>query len=257
LPAESTPPSRFATVVASVAGNLYLVLGTLILSLFAIALSLLPPRTSWSFGIARIWSWGLLKAGGVRLAVRSTVPLDPDARYVFLANHQSHFDIPALLLATPGAVRLIAKRTLFLIPIFGWAMTASGFIPVDRENRGSARDTFAAAVARLKGGTSILLFPEGTRAREDRLLPFQRGGFLLALRSGLPIVPVGVRGSRAVRPVGSLGVSPGTIEVSFGTPLDPATFGLRRKGELVAEVRRQVSELAGYPPEPVEPELVG
>jgi 1-acyl-sn-glycerol-3-phosphate acyltransferase len=245
LSAEIEPPSRLAAALTTVTGNLYLVVGTLILSTVAVLLAPLPPRSSWSFAVARIWSWGLLRASGVRLALRYDAHLEPGRSYVYLANHQSHFDIPALLVATPGQVRMVAKRTLFQIPVFGWAMRASGFISVDRRDKSTARQTFAAASSHLRTGTSILLFPEGTRSKGDVLLPFQRGGFLLALRSGLPIVPVGVRGSRAVRSPDELTIRPGTIEVCFGAPIDPAAFGLRRKGELTDEVRRRVAELAG------------
>ncbi|HYH44959.1 MAG TPA: lysophospholipid acyltransferase family protein [Thermoanaerobaculia bacterium] len=246
---EHVPPSRLAAAVTTVTGNLYLVLGTVIMSLMALLVALVPPRTAWSFAVARLWSGGLLRASGVRLAVRYDAALEPGRSYVYLANHQSHFDIPALLVATPGQVRMVAKRTLFQIPLFGWAMRAGGFISVDRRDKSTARQTFSAASSRLRTGTSILLFPEGTRSRGDVLLPFQRGGFLLALRSGLPIVPVGVRGSQAVRAAGELTIRPGTIEVCFGAPIHPSDFGLRRKGELTAEVRRRVAELAGLPDE--------
>lgn len=245
MAAENRSPSRLATALTTVTGNAYLVIGTLILSVVALLLAPLPPRTTWSFAVARIWSWGLLRASGVRLRPRYDAHLEPGRSYVYLANHQSHFDIPTLLVATPGQVRMVAKRTLFQIPVFGWALRAGGFIPVDRKDRSTARQTFAAASSHLRTGTSILLFPEGTRGKDDVLLPFQRGGFLLALRSGLPIVPVGVRGSRAVRRAGQLVIRPGTIEVCFGAPIDPAAFGLRRKGELTDEVRRRVAELAG------------
>ena len=97
----------------------------------------------------------------------------------------------------------------------------------------------------LREGTSMLLFPEGTRSLDDTLLPFQRGGFLLALKSGLPIVPVGVRGSRAIQRRGSFAIHPGTVAVTYGAPIDPSTYGLRRKQELIAEVRRRIAGPAG------------
>jgi 1-acyl-sn-glycerol-3-phosphate acyltransferase len=91
----------------------------------------------------------------------------------------------------------------------------------------------------------MLLFPEGTRSLDDTLLPFQRGGFLLALKSGLPIVPVGIRGSRAIQRRGSFAIRPGTITVTYGAPIDTAAYGLRRKRELVQEVRRLIAGPAG------------
>lgn len=241
--------ARLASAVVTVTGNLYLVVGTLVLSIFAVLFCWGPQRDAAGFAIARLWSRGILTSSGVRLEPRYDPRLDMAASYVFLANHQSLFDIPAILLATPGQVRLVAKRSLFRIPIFGWAMKAGGFIPVDRADRSTARETFAQATAKLRHGTSVALFPEGTRAKGDALLPFQRGGFLIALRSGLAIVPVGIRGTRALRSTRSLAIHPGRATVSFGAPIDPAEYGIRRKGELAAEVRRRIAELAGLAPE--------
>ncbi|HEX3557528.1 MAG TPA: lysophospholipid acyltransferase family protein [Thermoanaerobaculia bacterium] len=244
---QATPPASPAwlTAVATLTGNLYLVIGTLILSLAGIAVSWIPPRGSWMFGIMRIWSNGLLAASMVRVEARHDPGIEPGRGYVFLSNHQSLYDIPVLLATSPGQVRMVAKRGLFQIPIFGWGLWAGGFIPVDRADRSTARQTFSSAAERLRGGTSILMFPEGTRSPADTLLPFQRGGLLLALKSGLPIVPVGIRGTRAIRLRGGLRIHPGTAVVTYGAPIQTAEYGLRRKRELMDEVRRQVAALAG------------
>jgi 1-acyl-sn-glycerol-3-phosphate acyltransferase len=242
-------PSLGRTVLGTLAGNLFLVLGTLILSVFAIPLGWIPPRGNWMFGLARIWSRCLLTASAVRLTASYDPALEPGKSYVFLCNHQSFFDIPVLLTTCPGQMRMMAKRSLFHIPLFGWGLYSGGFIPIDRGDRSTARQSFASALARIRAGTSILLFPEGTRAMADVLLPFQRGGFLLALKTGLPIVPVGIRGSRSVQPKGSLAIRPGPIEVQYGAPIVAADYGIRRKGELIGEVRRQISGLAGLEPD--------
>ena len=248
--ARGLAPNAFTTALATVTGNLFLVAGTFVLSSLAVLVSWIPPRGSWMFGVSRIWSRGLLKASGIRVDASLDPALDPAKSYVFLANHQSLFDIPLLIATSPGQVRFVAKRSLFRIPLFGWALAAGGFIPVDRDDRSSARRTFASAASRLSEGTSILLFPEGTRSREEgNLLPFERGGFLLALKSGLPIVPVGIRGTRVIQPRGSVVIRPGVATVRYGAPLAVGDYGVRRKGELMAEVRRQVTELAGLPAE--------
>lgn len=205
----------------------------------------LPPRGAWVFAIARLWSSALLKASAIRVEASYAPGLDPSGNYLFLPNHQSLFDIPLLFATVPGPVRFLAKRSLFRIPIFGWAMKAGGFIPVDRKDRGSARESFQAAVAQLSSGTSVVIFPEGTRSLGDELLPFERGGFLLAIKSGLPLVPVGIRGGLAVQPRGSFAIRPGTLAISYGEPIRAADFGLRRKSELMSEVERRVAELAG------------
>ena len=178
----------------------------------------------------------------VRVEVRSIPSSSRAKSYVFLANHQSLFDIPVLLATSPGQVRMMAKRSLFLIPLFGWALKAGGFIPVDRADRSTARQSFSSAFARLREGTSILLFPEGTRSLDDTLLPFQRGGFLLAMKSGLPIVPVGIQGTRAIQRQGSLAIRPGTVVVTYGAPIDPAAYGVRRKRELTARCGGRIAE---------------
>jgi 1-acyl-sn-glycerol-3-phosphate acyltransferase len=244
-PRRASLSSTSATVLATLVGNVYLLLGSIFFSLLTLLVSWVPPRTVLPFAVARLWARGILLTSGVRIDARFDPAFDPQARYVFLSNHQSLMDIPVVLVSCPGQVRLVAKRSLFQIPIFGWAMSAAGFVSVDRKDRSSARETFAAASDKLKRGISVLLFPEGTRGQGQVLLPFQRGGFLLALRSGLPIVPVGIRRSREVRGTDNLLIHPGTVEVRYGAPLDPTAYGLRRKRELTAEVRQRIAELAG------------
>jgi 1-acyl-sn-glycerol-3-phosphate acyltransferase len=248
LPESASAPASqppWLTALATVTGNLYLVVGTVILSIVAILVAWVPPRGSWPFGVMRIWANGLLAAARVRVEVDAAPELEPGRSYVFLANHQSLFDIPVVIASCPGQLRMVAKQSLFKIPLFGWALRASGFISVDRDDRSTATRTFASAFARLRTGTSVLLFPEGTRSLDDALLPFQRGGFLLALKSGLPIVPVGIRGSRAIQHPKSFAIHPGTVVVTYGAPIDAAGFGLRRKRELSREVRRRIAGPAG------------
>jgi 1-acyl-sn-glycerol-3-phosphate acyltransferase len=240
-----SPEPVLGKALATVAGNLFLVAGSLVFGIVTIVAGWLPPRGRWSLVAIRLWAAGLLASSGVRLVVERAAGLDPRASYVYLANHQSLFDIPALLRAVPGRFRMVAKQSLFRIPVFGWALSAAGFVSVDRGDRSAARQSFAAAERRLRSGGSILLFPEGTRATDDVLLPFKRGGFLLALRTGLPIVPVGIRGTRAVQPRGRRSIRPGVVEVRFGAPIAVAEFGIRRKRELIAEVRTRLAELAG------------
>jgi 1-acyl-sn-glycerol-3-phosphate acyltransferase len=243
-PSPASQPARL-TALATVTGNLYLVVGSAILAVVTILVAWVPPRGSWSFGVMRIWANGVLAAARVRVEVHAAPELEPGRSYVFLANHQSLFDIPVVIATAPGQLRMIAKRSLFQIPIFGWALRAGGFISVDRADRSTATRTFASAFAHLRQGTSMLLFPEGTRSLDDTLLPFQRGGFLLALKSGLPIVPVGIRGSRAIQGRKSFAIHPGTVVITYGAPIDPADFGLRRKRELTTEVRRRIAGPAG------------
>lgn len=245
MESTSRRPPPWLTALATLTGNLFLLIGSAILAVATIAVGWIPPRGRWAFGVMRLWSAGLLASAMVRVETHYAPELEPGKSYVFLCNHRSLFDIPVLIATSPGQLRMVAKRSLFLIPLFGWGLQAGRFIPVDRADRSTAGRTFTQASERLREGTSILMFPEGTRGLTDVLLPFQRGGFLLALKSGLPIVPVGVRGTRALQPKGSWTIRPGTAVVSYGAPIDPAAYGLRRKAELTHEVRARIAELAG------------
>ncbi len=186
----------------------------------------------------------MLVFSGIRLDTGFEVDLGSDPPFVFMANHQSLYDIPALIATLPVQTRFLAKRSLFRIPIFGWAIKAGGFISIDRRDRSRAGESFSAAVERIRGGVSALVFPEGTRSLDARLGPFLRGGFLLALKSGLPIVPVGIHGSFSVQPKGSRLVRPGRIRVRYGEPIRVVDYGLRRRGELEDAVRDEITRLA-------------
>lgn len=236
--------ARLVGLLTTVIGNLYLVVGTLVFSVLAVLFGWLPPRGPWVSLMARLWSRGLLWSAGVRLEMRFATPLPADRPVVFMANHESLYDIPALIVGLPGQTRFLAKRGLFQVPFFGWALKVGGFISIDRGDRSRAGDSFAEAIRQLKVGSSAVVFPEGTRSVDGKLLPFQRGGFLLALKSGLPIVPVGIHGSRQVRGKESLRIRPGRIIVSCGRPLDTAQYGVRDKARLMEDVRRRVLALA-------------
>ncbi len=235
------------TALATLTGNLYLVIGTLFWAIVAIVFGLVRPHGRGTSFVARTWSRGLLFCAWLRVESRFETPLDPNARYVYMANHQSLFDIPVLLATLPGQTRFLAKKSLFQIPVFGWAMSLAGFIPVDRRDRSTARDMFAEATSRLRTGMSLLVFPEETRSLDGKLHPFHRGGFLLALKSGLPIVPVGVRGTFEVQSPSSFAIHPRRIEVHYGSPMPTDGVEVSGKRTLVTLVRTRVAELSGLP----------
>lgn len=247
LPTDPPPRFGFGAWLTTVTGNAWLLFGSILLGSLSVPASWVPPRGSWGFILMRYWALGLLKASGVGVTAELAPGIEAKGNYVLLANHQSMFDIPALLSTVPGPVRMMAKRSLFRLPFFGWGLAAAGFVPVDRDDGSKARQAFASASAHLSAGTSILLFPEGTRSRTGALLEMQRGGFLLAIRHGLRIVPVGLRGTRQVQPRGRWDIRPGPVEVRFGEPIDPAAYGVRRMNALIEEVERQIATLAGLP----------
>lgn len=232
--------------LTTLTGNAFLVLGTLVLGLLALPVSLLPRGTHWVFAMSKAWAWGLLAASGVRMKVRFASELDPERSYIFIANHQSMFDIPVVISTVPVQMRFAAKRSLFKIPVFGWAIRAGGLIPVDPgSDRRQAMATLAALQERLTDGISVLLFPEGSRSLDGLVHPFERGAFLLALKTGLPVVPVGIRGTLGVQMRGRKTIHGGPVEIRYGEPIDPASYGVRGRMELIGEVRRRVAELAG------------
>lgn len=242
--ATDSEAGAVATTLASLGGNLFLVFGTLVCGTMAILLSPLPPRGNWVYVLARLWSRGLLQSSGVRLRVSWAGPVEAGRRYIYMANHQSLYDIPALIASLPGQARFLAKRSLFRIPVFGWAIRAGGFISIDRHDRSSAQQSFAAAARRLAEGSSAVIFPEGTRSLDGRMQPFERGGFLLALKSGMAIVPVGISGSLRVQRRGSRKVTPGTITVAYGRPIPVDGYSVRSRDELASRVRHSIEALA-------------
>jgi 1-acyl-sn-glycerol-3-phosphate acyltransferase len=172
--------------------------------------------------------------------------LDPRQACVYACNHQSQFDIPALVVTMPADFRMVAKRSLLYIPVFGWALWLAGFVFIDRSNREQAIRSLKRASDRLRRGTSIVVFAEGTRSRTGELLPFKRGGFVMAIEAGVPVVPVTVRGGRDILPKGSLRVRPGRIEVHFGAPVDTRAYDYESRDALIARVREAIADvLAG------------
>jgi 1-acyl-sn-glycerol-3-phosphate acyltransferase len=206
--------------------------------------------------LARVWSRLVLGAAGVRLRVRMHGPLDPKKPYVFMSNHLSSVDIWAVFLAVPVPMRFIAKKSLGQIPIFGWAMKAGRFIFIDRQNAASARRSIEEAANRIRRGCSVVIFPEGTRSRDGRLLPFKKGGFHLAMSSGAEIVPVAIRGSRAIMPSGSLLIRAGTVDLDLGEPISTAGVRAEDRDALIAKVYGRVAELLGAEAAPAAPASV-
>ena len=221
---------------------------TVLFASVAVVAKPLSPQGKVGLYVARWWARLIVVVAGVRLRVEGTEHVDPSQRYVIMVNHESALDIPALMAALPARLRarFLAKKSLFGLPFLGWAMRALGFIPVDRADRSTAPDMFRKASGRARGGSSLLVFPEETRTDDGRLLPFQRGGFLLALRSRYPILPVGLEGSRMALPSGSRLIRPLTrVVVRIGEPIPTEGRSTRERQALMDETRRAIDRLRG------------
>lgn len=180
---------------------------------------------------------------GVRIEVEYRVPLDPKQPYVFMANHASSLDIWAAFVAIPRPIRMIAKKQLGRIPLFGWVMWAGRFIFIDRQNKLAARRSIDAAGERIRKGDSVLIFPEGTRTRTGALGEFKKGGFHLATKAGVPIVPVAMCGTRELMPAGSLLLRAGTIKVILGAPVSTQDLSDEERTTLSERVRSTVEAM--------------
>ncbi len=198
--------------------------------------------------LARLWSRIVLGVPGVKLEVVQHAPLDRKRPYIVMANHASMIDIWAVFLAVPVSLRFIAKKQLGAIPLFGWAMRAGRFIFIDRQNAASARRSIAEASRRIGAGQSVVIFPEGTRTRDGRLMAFKKGGFHLALESGAEIVPVAIHGSRELMPRGAALIRPGTVRVEIGAPVSTAGLTGADREALANRVRDTIAEMLGEPP---------
>jgi 1-acyl-sn-glycerol-3-phosphate acyltransferase len=170
--------------------------------------------------LAKSYSRVLYAAFGVRVVSRGFEQIDPQRPYVFMANHASIADPLAMAIAIPQPFHILFKKELARVPVFGWALLSLGQIMVDRENTEQARASIAEAVSGLSGNNSILIFPEGWVSKDGQLLPLKKGGFHIAVQTGLPIVPVRIDGARNVcPPVGSGRFHKGVISVQAFPPI--------------------------------------
>ena len=213
---------------------------TLPLSLLTVLCGLGDPQGKLVYRISKLWTWLILKIGGITLNVEGVKVLDPRRQYLFVVNHQSNIDIPVLVQALADfQLRWIAKKELLWVPFFGWAMWAAKHIAVDRDDSLSALRSLELAKRRIAGGISVVIFPEGTRSTDGTLLPFKRGGFLLAVKTNTAIVPVTINGTGKLLRKGDWRIRRGEVSVNIGAPLPVENFrpgGLRGLSAQVEEL---------------------
>lgn len=192
--------------------------------------------------IAQRWARVILWLSGVKVEVVGADHVLPDRPQIFMANHQSFFDIFIVLAFIPAQFRFIAKKELFAVPIFGGALRKYGTIEINRQHHASAVKSLDEAARKIREGTSVVTFPEGTRSVDGEIKTFKKGVFHLALKAGVPIVPISIIGSREILPKHSLKVRSGKITVIFDKPLDIAGYSEDRRDDLIARVRDVILE---------------
>lgn len=220
----------------------WVVLATTVLGIVAICLSLFARNADPVHLIARLWARSILAAGLIPVSVAGLEKITPGAAYVYMSNHQSNFDIPVLLACLPVQFRWLAKAELFRIPIFGRAMRGAGYISIDRSDRPSAFESIDRAARAIRSGVSVMIFPEGTRSRDGRLQPFKKGGFVLAVDSGVPIVPLVIRGTHDIMPKGRRMIRPRPVELIVCAPIATSGYSRESKDLLMAEVHAALAE---------------
>jgi len=237
-------------VIRALLSTISFVAATIAGSIGALVLGAIDKSGDLVLALARLWSRVILGVPGVKLEVKMRAPLEPGRPYVFMPNHASMVDIWVVFVAIPASFRFIAKKQLASIPLFGWAMAAGRFIFIDRQNAASARRTMDEASRRIRAGQSVVIFPEGTRTRDGRLLPFKKGGFHLAIDSGAAVVPVAIKGSREVMPRGAALIRAGTVTLEVDAPIPTTGLTTSDRDALIEKVRSRVAAMLGEPPEP-------
>jgi 1-acyl-sn-glycerol-3-phosphate acyltransferase len=221
----------------------WIITATITLGLLAIAASFFSKNGNGVHRIARVWGRSILWVGGIRMVTSGFNHDLQNRSYVFMSNHQSNFDIPVLFSALPVQFRWLAKAELFRIPIFGLSMRGAGYISIDRSNRKSAFYSLAKAAEAIRNGTSVMIFPEGTRSTDGMLLPYKKGGFVMALDAGVPIVPVVITGTHAIMPKGGLLIRRRWVRVHIGRPIETSDFSRKTKDDLMVKVRTAMLEM--------------
>jgi 1-acyl-sn-glycerol-3-phosphate acyltransferase len=213
--------------------------------LIGVSLCALPfdPRGIAVAWVHRLWAHWILAICRVKVRCRGLEKIDPTGRYICVANHASLIDIPVLVAYFPLRLCFLAKEELFRIPVFGTYLRRTRHIPVARDDRRAAAKSMANAARAIAAGTrSVLLFPEGTRSPSG-LGIFKEGAALLAIRSGVPILPLAISGTPGIWPARSVVITPGTAEVRVGEEVPTAGIRAGARGELTLRLRREIEEL--------------
>lgn len=214
---------------------------TLFVLLMALPLSLLGENLVHRWGI--LWGRSAVLLAGLHVQVRGSENIPQNRSVVYIVNHQSNFDIPILYAGLPLQFRWMAKQELFNIPLFGQSMRCCGYIPIDRSDRRKTMQSMTAAAQRINQGASVIIFPEGTRSADGQLQEFKKGGFLIAVKAQVPVVPVVIKGSAKVMAKNSWRINGGTIEMQILPAIETAGMKNADTGALMEQVRKPIAAI--------------
>lgn len=192
---------------------------TIIFAIVAIIFSLIDRSGRVYNFLGKLWAKTLLWISGVQVETIGLENIDKSENYIFVSNHLSNFDIPVLMANLPGQVRIVFKKELAKIPIFGWQLRIGPYILIDRQNPSRAMESLEIAKKKIQKGASVILFAEGTRSHDGNILPFKRGAFTLATRSGKKIIPVTIKGTYEILPKKKLEIKPGKVKLIIDKPI--------------------------------------
>jgi len=228
----------FHTIVIYV----WIIFATLLIGTTVILASFLPKTGNFIHHLARVWGRSILWISRVKVDISGLEHIDPSSTAIYMSNHQSNFDIPVYFSALPVQFRWLAKAELFKIPVFGRAMSGAGYIRIDRSNAKSALRSLKSAAESIRSGTSVLIFPEGTRSVDGKLLPFKTGGFYLAIGAGVPIVPLSIQGTRQVMAKGRKLIHVGSVHIEMKPPIETTAYTRKTMEPLMGQVQTSISE---------------
>jgi 1-acyl-sn-glycerol-3-phosphate acyltransferase len=236
--------AAFRSVATYVAISLYVlvtgIVGMLLATLFG-----------WT-DLLYIFGHGGVRLGsalsGIKYRIAGDENLPRDRAAVYCSNHQSNIDPPILYTALHPRMHILYKHEIDRIPVLARAFRMGGFIPIDRSRKESAMRSIEAGARSLQAGNSFLIFPEGTRSKTDEMLPFKKGGFVMAIKAGAPIVPVGIQGGRAAMRRGSRIIRPVTVSIRVGKPIETAQLTMDDRDALIERVRGAIAGLLAEGP---------
>jgi len=219
-----------------------IVVATLILGFFAFITYLFDREGRVVHHYARLWGKVALLANRVKVRVEGMEHVKGEGPYIFMSNHQGSYDIFALLGYLPFQFKWLAKKELFSIPFFGWTMAAAGYISIDREGTRKTVEAMNDAARKIRDGMSVVIFPEGSRSPDGSIQPFKKGGFTLAIKSKVSIIPIAIAGSRGIMPKGKLTATSGEIRIRMDDPIDTQNYSLKDRKSLMDRVREAISK---------------